>query len=355
MTSASAADQGFSPARAGWQGGAVDTAYRDLDEASQIEALRRVALAAAEEFGLEVARMEVALHAYNTTFRVDTPDGRIALRVGTNSRSTAEHLRGQQAWQHALATQTAVSVPDPLRTVTGEWFAQVPSAELGRDALATASTWLPGPDIGGDLDPEQSRALGSAMAQLHDHAQVWRVPADASLPSQAGVLLGEEDLLSGWPGFGEEEREVVASALARGDEAISRVWAGQDLVPIHADLHGGNLKWHEGRLAIFDFDDARLAVPALDLANATFYLREPSGESEAALREGYAAVRELPEVSDADLEALLAARQVLLANDILSSTTEVFRGQAVEYPRVAAARLAGWLASGRFERTKMRL
>ena len=88
--------------------------YLALDEESQVEVLRRVALAAAEAFGVGVRDLTLVLHAYNTTFRVDSDDGRrLALRVNTNSKSTPAHIAAQQAWLHALASETDVVVPAP--------------------------------------------------------------------------------------------------------------------------------------------------------------------------------------------------------------------------------------------------
>ena len=49
-------------------------AYADLDAASQITALRPVAVAGAEQLGLEVAGLVAVHHGYNTTFRVRTTD-----------------------------------------------------------------------------------------------------------------------------------------------------------------------------------------------------------------------------------------------------------------------------------------
>ena len=122
------------------------------------------------------------------------------------------------------------------------------------------------------------------------------------------------------------------------------MYAGQRPIVLHADLHGGNLKWHRGRLAVFDLDDAGFGVPALDLAISTFYLRAGAPGVEEALRQGYAEVRDLPDVSDEQFEALVAARQLLLANSLLASSTASLRARGHRLPRrhgAAAARVAG--------------
>jgi Ser/Thr protein kinase RdoA (MazF antagonist) len=143
---------------------------------------------------------------------------------------------------------------------------------------------------------------------------------------------------------------VIRKALTRCRLRFEEVYAGATPIVLHADLHGGNLKWHRGRLAVFDLDDAGLGVPALDLAISTFYLRAADPAVEAALRQGYAGVRDLPEVSDDQFEALVAARQLLLANSLLASSTASLRAEATDYLDVTVDRLRGWASTGRFTR-----
>ena len=158
----------------------METDYAALDEESQVEVLRRVALVAAERFGLVVRDLALVLHAYNTTFRLDTDDGRrLALRVNTNSKSTPAHIAAQQAWLHALATETAVRVPDPLVAPGGGWHVEVECPEWGGPLRATVASWLEGDDVG-QCDAEQARALGRTMAALHDHAEGFTLPAGAA-------------------------------------------------------------------------------------------------------------------------------------------------------------------------------
>lgn len=330
--------------------GTAPRPYDGLDEEGQVEALRPAALDAAAEFGLDVDRMEVLLHAYNTTFRVDTRDGRrLALRVGTNSKSTPANVLAQQAWQEAIATETDVVVPRPLRTRAGEWFARTTPAALGRPVLVTAASWLEGDDARDGAGAEWAHALGRATAALHRHAATWRMPDGAGLPRFDEPLFGDADVLSSAPGLGDDGRALVAEGMVRAHDAFDRLYTGAEVSPLHADLHGGNLKWHEGRLAVFDFDDAGLGLSVLDLAITTFYLRRGGDEAaETALREGYTEVLPWPDVAPGDLEALVASRQLLLANDLLGSSTASLRAMAADYLVTTVARLRHWFDTGTF-------
>ena len=325
--------------------------YADLDEAAQVVVLRRVALAAAQGFGLGVRDLTPVLHAFNTTFRLDTDDGRrLALRVNTNSQSTGAHIVAQQAWLHALAAETDVLVPDPVTTPAGRWYVSVECPPWGGPLNATVASWLVGDDVG-QCDEQQARALGHTMAALHDHAEGFRLPPGAHLTVFDEPLCHDENLLEGAVPMPQGHAEVVGESLALCRRRFEEVYAGQRPIVLHADLHGGNLKWHAGRLAVFDLDDAGFGVPALDLAISTFYLRAGDPAVEQALRQGYAEARALPEVSDEQFEALVAARQLLLANSLFLSSTASLRAEATAYLDVTVERLRRWLDTGRFERS----
>ena len=244
----------------------MDPSYAALDEDAQVEVLLRVALAAAEAFGLEVRHLALVLHAYNTTFRLDTSDGRrLALRVNTNSQSTTANIAAQQAWLHALARDTDVLVPDPLTAPDGAWEVAVDCPEWGGPLTATVASWLDGDDVG-ECDEEQAFALGRTMAVLHDHAEGFELPAGADLPLFDEPLFHDRNLLLDPVPLPGGHAEVITEALARCGLRFAEVYAGAAPIVLHADLHGGNLKWHGGRLAVFDLDDAGFGVPALDLA-----------------------------------------------------------------------------------------
>ncbi len=328
----------------------METPYAALDEEGQVEVLRRVALAAADAFGLRVSDLALVLHAYNTTFRLDTDDGRrLALRVNTNSHSTPEHIVAQQEWLHAIAADTDVLVPDPLRAPDGGWAVAVPCPQWGGPLRVTIASWLEGDDVG-TCDAEQARALGAAMATLHDHAEGFAIPAGGALPVYDTPLFGDEDLLSDHPDLPPGMAEVVAESFADTGVACAATHAAGTPLVIHADLHGDNLKWHQGRLAVFDVDDCGIGVPALDLAIAVFYLRGTVPGLEEALRDGYAGIRPLPDVAPEHFEALVAARQLLLANMLLTTSTATLRSEGSDYLLVTLARLRHWRTTGRFTR-----
>ena len=320
--------------------------YASLASDEQVTLLRSVARTGSARFGLDVETIELVRHEFNTTFRVADLTGRVtAVRVNTNSVSTPEHVIAQHAWMRARAAQTPVRRPGPRRTLTGDEHAVVPPPH--GMFMVVAATWLDGEDVG-ECTAGQAKALGRAMATMHNHAEGWDVPPGGRLTTFSDPYFGDEDRLTLAFPADSQEAELVRWSLQRCQDAILSAELDCPPVVVHGDLHGGNLKWHRDELAVFDFDDCGVASPALDLAIATFYLRGSDARVEAALRAGYVEVRPLPEVTTPVFEALVASRQLLLANDLLQSSTEHLRAQARDYLDRTVDRLAHWREGGHF-------
>lgn len=322
------------------------TEYSALAEDAQIEIMRSVAAAAAPVYGLETIPVELITHAYNTTFAMARGAERVAMRIGTGSTSGIGDVVAQHAFIRHLAA-AGLSVPDPLLTAAGAEGVLVPCEAMGREVLVTVARWLDGPDIG-QLSPDDAYVLGHTMARMHGIAETFAMPPGGQLPPLIEPLFGEPDHLSCLTDLSESDAAVLRQAMARCKAAFESVLTGAMLLPCHADLHGNNLKRGPGgSLAVFDFDDVGLTLPVLDLAISAFYLS--SGTEVENLMAGYREIRPLPAaVTEADFTALVASRQLLLANEMLSSTTASMRADGANYLVTSIDRLRRWLETGEF-------
>ena len=298
--------------------------------------------------------MRVLLHGFNTTFRIDATDGRtFALRVNVNSRRSDEHLAAEAAWLAALGEDAVVSdrisVPAPVPTLDAALRTTAWSDDLERDLPVLVMTWLPGRDLD-DPDIDGARALGAAMATLHEHVLRWSLPPGTSLPDvddpideMRAAIAADRSVTTA------DQRAVFAAAHDRVRELIAELRTAPSMptVPIHADLHGGNVKWFRKRIAVFDFDDACIGTPAHDLAIALYYLRDDN-PIEQALLDGYTSVRPLPEYEQGQLEAVVAGRNLVLVGDVLTMTTADIRAIAPDYLARSARKLQAYLDTGRY-------
>lgn len=328
----------------------MPSVYASLTARTQVRRLRGVARSALAAWGLADAELRLRHHGYNTTFSVRTPGGpRYALRINVNAHKEPAHLDAELAWLEALARDTGLRVPRPLPTRDGDAYALVHSPGHGRRLPAVLFTWLPGRHPS-ESSPTRAQmlALGRTTALLHTHAETWRMPPGVALPRIDTVLMNVPDRLTGGhsalpPGG----REVIAEAMRVIQAGYDALLARSASLPLHADLHAGNLLWDAGRLGVLDFDDAGVGVRAQDLAISAYYLRDDP-RAEEWLLEGYASERALPEASTAEFEAVVASRNLVLANDLVAAENAELRALVERYLVTTVARMRHFLATGRY-------
>jgi Ser/Thr protein kinase RdoA (MazF antagonist) len=323
--------------------------FEDRTVRGQVARLRPVALEVLRRYPLEVAGLRLLSHGFNTTFRVDTTDGqRFALRLNVNSRRTDANIAGEMAWLAALGADTDLWVPTPVATRDGELMTHVGCSDLGRMLPAALFHWLPGADLGSAASATQMRAAGRATAILHAHGERWQLPPGTELPAVDTVLMDVPNHFGDdHPLLTDEHRAVIDIAMRQVQGHFDGLFAGAARQPLHADLHIWNMKWHRGRLAVFDFDDSGIGVPAQDLAITAYYLRD-NAEQEAALLEGYQELRPLPPFSSEQYEAMVASRILVLLNDVITTTNAVFLAILTRYIPNAITKLRHYLDTGAF-------
>jgi Ser/Thr protein kinase RdoA (MazF antagonist) len=320
-----------------------------LSRSAQVIRMRTIAARVIEQYDVDVTRMRLLEHGFNTTFRLDTSDGsKLALRINVNSRRSPENVAAETAWIAALAHDTELVVAAPIANRSGAYVTTVAADEVGQDLHAVVFSWLDGRDVGHAPTVAKARAMGRAMAVLHQHAAGWRLPRGSSLPTLSGLYWNMDDhLVAERLDVDRAGLAVLRRAVEVVESVVARIDGGRSRQPIHADVHPWNVKWSRGRLSVFDFDDSGLGFPVQDLAVSTFYLR-PQDDLVDALREGYASVAELPLVSADDFEALVAQRSLLLLNDLVVTTNAEHRQMIPGYTRNTILKVGGWLDTGIF-------
>src|SRR5688572_28482948 len=87
--------------------------------------LRRQAREALQCYGVKPSRMTCLAHRHNYVFRVDTESGeRYVLRIQNNLLTDAQ-ASSQLTWLVALAEQTTLCVPVPVRTLSNDSFVRI--------------------------------------------------------------------------------------------------------------------------------------------------------------------------------------------------------------------------------------
>jgi Ser/Thr protein kinase RdoA (MazF antagonist) len=318
------------------------TEFSAMTSDQQIESLGDCLDEILAQYDLGDFEVDSINHGFNSTFKVTSSLGRTyALRINVNSSRTLTNLNAEIAWVSSIK---AVRVPKPRLTRNGSAIAHGWHEATNRKLPAVLYSWLEGQEPGDEPTEEQLSALGAAMAKLHLEAVAFALPPDAELPDYTDAFWGAEDNLCGPNStLSESDRVEVAEVFTRIETVIAELRRSSPLHPLHADLHPWNLMWHEGEIAIFDFDDSGLGMPIQDLMTSLYYLDTP--EQESALLAGYASIAPIPEHTPEQRAVLKLQRRLLLLNYLHETANPEHIELLPEYQAETFRRIRAWVSS----------
>lgn len=324
--------------------------FAQRSQRAQIAQLRPIAMQVCHAFDIRIQTLACINHGFNTTYAVTDQTGhKYALRLNTHSLRDSAGLAAEIAWMQAIAAEGIIRIPSLCRTPQDQHIVEIAFPALGKVLSATMAHWLPGRIVGARPSYQQLVALGQLTAQLHQQSVDWRPPAPAMFPFINQLLLNSDDHLAQLPthSMPAELHERLALVRPQLDAVFAQLNAQSRPQPIHADLHTYNVMWHDGTLAVFDFDDAGYGLAIQDIANTLYYVRDLAYADEAFLR-GYTQVAPLPLGTHEFLDSLMMARGIVLLNDLLVLTNPADVAFVPEFMRRITLRLRHFMETGRF-------
>jgi Ser/Thr protein kinase RdoA (MazF antagonist) len=308
--------------------------YSELTHRGQIQRLRRAGAVALGRFGKAGPTLTKISHIENTTFRVDVPGevggpgedqrytpGRYLLRIHRPGYQNASSIASELTWLAALRRDSGIAVPDPVRTLEGEFLTRVYVDGAPEQRFCSLLRWMDGRFQAERPALSHFDTLGEVMGRLRRHAEAWAPPDgfsrarwdwDAFFVS-AGTCGETYEL--GWDLLGRDARGLFGEVAARTAESMKELGERDDAFGlIHADLHLGNVLFHGGEARVIDFDDCGrghwIYDPAVLLSD---YRRRSNWEDmRDALVRGYERACPFPEDQLRHLETFMNARAAML-------------------------------------------
>jgi Ser/Thr protein kinase RdoA (MazF antagonist) len=320
--------------------------FAGLTEVGRARRLRPLALTALEAYDLEVRGLRLIDDGWNCVFRVETPDGPLALRVTrpTPGRDAAS-VHSEVAFMTALSEATDIQVPRVIPNRFGEPVTMAASPGVPEARACVVFGWLGGRLLGDKVTSRRWHDLGDLVGRMHRFAAGWTPPAGFVAPAYDSVLPYGEPLVMFEPGRADLHgaSHLLQEAYHRTAERIRALNHQQSRIVIHGDLHAWNVKVRRGVLSPFDFEDLLFAVPILDVATSLYYVRDRADylSLAVAFRAGYEQHRPWVEREPGELDRLLIARGLdLLNTTILGPDLEVDDWEAFIRRRVMLAHVA---------------
>ncbi len=324
--------------------------YSEMTQEEQIALLEEFATDVLAQYGISISKIECVNHAFNSTFKFTSSENKTyALRINTNSKKWPEHIWAEVQLLNALSEQGLVRAPVPIPNLQGELFSNHYFFYEGGNLNVIVYEWIEGEVVDDHPTDEQLFELGKTMAQLQQFGATWRPSGYANFLAIDNPLMVRYPVLftNPIPEISPELYQMLEKLKTRTEKLFESLRERSEPQLIHADLHFGNVIWHEGKMSILDFDDAGLGFPLQDLAISLYYIREDK-EREKVLMSGFLSVAPLPEHEPWELELLIASRSLTLLNYLLETSTAEDAAYLPTYLANTEKRLQHFFETGEF-------
>ena len=321
----------------------MSSAFFDQPKEIVIKELENFSLDILSRYPIAVKSAVSINYEYNATLKVETTDGQLfALRINTNSPRTPENLMAEIAFVRLIAADGRVRVPQPIQNNDGSFYTSVLHEPSQRTLHCVLYSWIEGEELEDEPTDDQLKAMGVAMATMHQIAPAFELPHGATLPTFDDPLWWTEDfLLSEKSVLDASAKDLISRALLAIKEGVARFYLNATPMIIHADMHGANVLWNQDHLSVIDFDDCGFGLPIQDFATALYYFDTP--EQDAAFKEGYKSVAPLPEYSDHEMKMFFLQRRIVLLNYLYETSNLEHKSMIPEYQEETLRRIKNFL------------
>ncbi len=321
----------------------MSSAFFDQPEEIVIKELENFSLDILSRYPIAVKSAVSINYEYNATLKVETTDGQlVALRINTNSPRTPENLMAEIAFVRLIAADGRVRVPQPIQNNDGSFYTSVLHEPSQRTLHCVLYSWIEGEELEDEPTDDQLKAMGVAMATMHQIAPAFELPHGATLPTFDDPLWWTEDfLLSEKSVLDVSAKDLISRALLAIKEGVAKFYLNATPMIIHADMHGGNVLWNQDHLSVIDFDDCGFGLPIQDFATALYYFDTP--EQDAAFKEGYKSIAPLPEYSDQEMRMFFLQRRIVLLNYLYETSNLEHKSMIPEYQEETLRRIKNFL------------
>ncbi|MBK8901934.1 MAG: phosphotransferase [Anaerolineaceae bacterium] len=288
---------------------------------AQYAPLQEVGVHALQQCGIFQAELRFVSDTGNVIFQAKTAEQSYSVRVYHDPFRTNSEIVGELYWLLDLKRNSNLIVPEPLATASGELVQEITVPEAKKEVQVVIFHWLPGNIIGTTLTRETAHQIGQLMAELHDHATAFELPADSFRDTTDWRGMGHfranlsSAQLARIEGFlSQQQLELCEKAATLAAKKIDEVSEQQDFGLIHNDLHARNCLLHIGKIAIIDFDDCQFAPFTCDMAItiSSFDSLPNQKQLQEAFLQGYSEKRSLPQNYVEEIATFRAERRLRL-------------------------------------------
>jgi len=258
-----------------------------------------------KKYEINEPRLTFIRHSDNVTYKVTSAESNtfllrihvpVTTAMGTHG-ADYDMVNSEVLWLLALDQETNLTLQKPVKNRSDSLVTCLPTEE--RTTIhCTLLHWIDGKLYHRDLESESTAyQIGTILATLHNHASQWVIPGGFERPRRDIPYF--ETMLSGLLPAVKDGRisssdyTELSKSISLLIDMISSLDEGPNYHGImHADMHKGNMLYHEGNIRLIDFSFCAFGNYMFDLG---ICLSDMKVELHRFCLDGYQSLRELPE------------------------------------------------------------
>jgi len=250
-----------------------------------------------------------------------------ALKIYDEASSNLDDNLIEVLMLDAIQEKSNITIASIIKNKKEQHFTLVPDDSSSRIYRIVLSKWIEGIDFKNKESKERFFDLGKLVGEMHLATENIELPKNL-IPKKWNQVyyFRDETPVYHHPKFNHlvssEFKTLMDSLVPFLNPLLKEIYQSSKSILLHGDLNPWNIKTHKNQFSILDFEDAILGPPIHELAILLFYYRKgenfPYTMVKDALFTGYRSVRDLPLISDLDLEMLFMARKVNFLNHVLT-------------------------------------
>jgi len=292
------------------------------------EKLQEIARTVLTEYPGTYPSVEFFAHDTSVLYKVTNDQGEeFALKIYDDNSSQLEDNQVEALMIDAILAHGVIPVAVILNNNYGQPTTLYTDAATGTVYRLVLSRWLAGDDFKDHESEEYFIALGETVADLHEATNHINLPKGLrpKMWNQVFYFRDEKAVYHEAQYDAQitpEFRDLMDTAVDLLNSKLSQVYSLAEPQLLHGDLNPGNIKVHNGQLAILDFEDAIYGPAIQDLAILLYYYRADDSFSYESVKkwifQGYTSKKEVAGWEDSTIESLIMARKVNFLNYVLT-------------------------------------
>lgn len=287
---------------------------------------RVIALASLEQYAIQPTTVDFFIEETNVFYSVYCSEERYMLKIFEEASSDIHDNLAEVYFINQVAEKTDIVVPQVLPNKKGEDITFVLDEATGETRRTALYTFIEGEPLYQHETTEWFHKLGQTTATLHNLSESLVLPNHLH-PKRWDKVFYYHDEVAVYHKeqydqyFTKEDRNLLDRFIPYLNKELNDLYKDRISFIIHGDLNPWNVFIHEDSIRLIDFEEAMDALEVHDLAILLFYYRYDNNfnyqEVKEAVFKGYKTVRNLPHITDYQLDMLIMARTTNFINYVL--------------------------------------